>query len=152
MDLTEDQLIEKRIREEFKFESGISHADIDVHVNLGVVTLNGYVASHLEKMYAEQAAYRIKGVKKVIDHLGIKIPPAFRRSDEDIKSAVERIIKWNSGIEEDRVRVAVHKATVTLSGEVQFEYQKLRAKSLAEDVSGVIAVKNLIRVNSKLAA
>jgi osmotically-inducible protein OsmY len=152
MDTINDEQIEKQVKEELKWETGISHADIDVRVNMGIVTLEGYVSSHLEKMYAEHAASRVKGVKEVKDMLGIKIPTAFKRSDEDIKNAVERIIKWNSGISEDRLRVTVKKGVVTLTGEVRWEYQKLRAKNLAEDVSGVVGVKNLIRVISKLAA
>jgi osmotically-inducible protein OsmY len=147
-----DQLIEKQVKEELKFESGINHADIEVLVNNGLVTLTGYVSSHLEKVYAEHAASRVKGVSGVKDLLEIKVPQTFQRSDEQIKTAVERLIKWNCGIEDDRIHVTVKQGLVKLSGEVMWDYQKTRAKSLAEDVTGVVGVKNLIKVISRQAA
>lgn len=141
-----DLQIEKRVKEELRFESGLAGQRIQVKVSNGIVTLTGFVSSHLEKMFAEKTASRVQGVKGVEDKLEIKVPAAFKKSDEEIKNAVSKVIKWNSGVTEDCIMVSVKNGHVTLSGEVQWEYQKTRAKSLAEDVSGVVAVKNLIRV------
>jgi osmotically-inducible protein OsmY len=48
--------------------------------------------------------------------------------------------------------VKVKNGIVKLTGEVMWEYQKTRAKSLAEDVTGVTGVENKIKVISRQAA
>lgn len=70
------------------------------------------------------------------------------RTDVEIKKAVVDSIKWNSTIQEDRITVRVRNGWVTLTGNVDWPYQKLKAKLLAGDCTGVAGVTDYITVIS----
>lgn len=70
------------------------------------------------------------------------------KTDSEIKKAVLDSIKWNSTIPDDRINVTVKNGWVSLSGVVEWPFQKSKAKLLAEDSIGVAGVTNLITVVS----
>ncbi len=70
------------------------------------------------------------------------------KTDYEISKAVVDSIKWNSTIQEGRIEVTVKFGWVILSGTVDWQYQKSKAKLLAGDISGVAGVTNLITVCS----
>jgi osmotically-inducible protein OsmY len=74
------------------------------------------------------------------------------KTDAEIKRAVLSAIKWNSTIEEDQIVVRVNKGWITLEGQVQYEFQKTKAKNLAEDIIGAAGITNRITIASPMAA
>ena len=70
------------------------------------------------------------------------------KTDVEIKKAVLDSIKWNSTIQEGRVAVKVKNGWVTLLGNVDWHYQKLKAKLLARDCIGITGLTDLITVVS----
>jgi osmotically-inducible protein OsmY len=70
------------------------------------------------------------------------------KTDYEITRAVIESIRWNSTIQEGRIEVTVKHGWVTLSGIVDWQYQKSKAKLLAIDIAGVVGVTNLITVRS----
>ncbi len=70
------------------------------------------------------------------------------KTDYELLKAVVDSIKWNSTIQDGRIEVTVKHGWVTLSGTVDWQYQKSKAKLLAGDISGVAGVTNLITVCS----
>ncbi|MCE3260110.1 MAG: hypothetical protein K0S12_1751, partial [Bacteroidetes bacterium] len=71
------------------------------------------------------------------------------RSDSEIKKTAVKGITWNSSIDENHIQVEVKDGWVTLRGEVEHEYQKTKARNIAEDIIGVRGVTNLIHVNTQ---
>jgi osmotically-inducible protein OsmY len=116
-------------------------SEIHVDVSHGHVTLSGVVDSEAKKMEAEKTAVNLeKG-----DHVDNKI--TVQRSDEDIKNAVAKAIRYNITIDYSRIHIDVDNAWVTLSGEVEYEYQKSKAKHLTMDVRGVKGVTDKLTVD-----
>jgi hypothetical protein len=76
-------------------------------------------------------------------------PKGYRRSDERIREEVcDRLCsRWD--IEARGIEVSVANGEVTLAGDVPERRMKLRAESVADEVSGVSDVHNQIRVSSK---
>ncbi|HWY10659.1 MAG TPA: BON domain-containing protein [Bacteroidia bacterium] len=70
------------------------------------------------------------------------------KTDAEIKKAVLDSIKWNSTIQEGRVTVSVKNGWVTLTGNVDWQYQKLKSKLLAGDCIGAAGVTDFITVSS----
>ena len=70
------------------------------------------------------------------------------KTDIEIKKAVLDSIKWNSTIQEGRVTVSVKNGWVTLKGNVDWHYQKLKARLLARDCVGITGITDLITVIS----
>jgi osmotically-inducible protein OsmY len=65
---------------------------IGVSAHDGVVTLNGHVRNFSQKLAAEKAVGRVKGVKAVAEEIEVKLPFDVERGDEDIASAaIERL-------------------------------------------------------------
>ena len=90
----------------------------------GVVTLTGHVESLSEKLAAEQAAFRVRGVKAVAEEIEVRLPFERRRDDADIAAAAIDRLGWNDKIPADRVKVKVEKGWVTLTGTADWAFHK----------------------------
>ena len=80
---------------------------IGVLVKDGMVTLNGYATSYLEKWSAVNAVKRVTGVKAITDEIEVKLPDLDRRADADIALAAADLIAWSTTIPLDTVEVIV---------------------------------------------
>jgi len=74
------------------------------------------------------------------------LPGSLKRSDEDIGGAVANALEWNVAVPYDRVKVQVQDGLVTLSGEVDWWYQKNAAEDAVRKLVGVLLVSNNITV------
>ena len=70
------------------------------------------------------AARRVKGVKAVAEEIEVRLPFDTKRSDEDIAAAALDRLAWNVSVPKDSVRVTVESGWVTLTGQVDWWYQK----------------------------
>lgn len=142
--------IQKDVLEELDWEPSIDAEDIGVTVREGVVTLIGTVDTYAEKLEAEKAAFRIKGVQAVANDLEVKLAKTGRKTDTDIAAAAVQAIKWNVFVPDDRIRVTVENGWVTLQGEVPWQYQRDRALKAVRNLTGVRGVDNLLKVKPVL--
>jgi osmotically-inducible protein OsmY len=124
----------------------IASSEIAVTVKNGAVTLNGIVLTLDEKLCAERAVKNIKGVRAVANDIEVKLPAEMRKADEGIAEQIGRLLSWYSSLRNMDVHADVDDGRVTLTGEVDFLYQKaLVAERLAE-LAGVAAVSNQIKI------
>ena len=72
-----DALIQSNVISELKWEPSIKSAAIGVSVRDGIVTLDGYVNSFVEKITAEKVAFRVMGVKAVAQELKVRLPQSY---------------------------------------------------------------------------
>jgi osmotically-inducible protein OsmY len=110
------------------------------------VTLSGYVDSYVKKLVAERAAARVFGVRAVAEEIQVRLPGSLKRSDEDIAGMVASVLEWNVLVPHDRVKVQVQDGVVTLSGEVDWGYQKYSAEEAVHHLMGVVWLTNQIMV------
>jgi osmotically-inducible protein OsmY len=136
---------------ELEFEPSIDAAEIGVAVDNGVVTLSGHVPNYAQKIAAEKAAQRVKGVRAVAVDLEVRLPAEAKHDDDKIASRAANILSWSVGVG-DNVKVLVDGGWVTLSGEVPWFYQKQEAERLIRQLEGVIGVSNSVAVRSKVQA
>jgi osmotically-inducible protein OsmY len=142
-----DVEIKASVKHEIEFEHRDCVNDITVDVTAGNVTLSGVVDTYPKKIDAERAAYRVDEVQSVTNNIIVNI--SIERSDSEIKKTAVKGITWNSSIDENHIQVEVKDGWVTLRGEVEHEYQKTKARNIAEDIIGVRGVTNLIHVNTQ---
>ena len=93
-----------------------------------------------EKACAERAVKNIKGVRAIADDIEVKLPAQMRKADEHIAEQISRLLTWYSSLRNMDVRAEVDDGHVTLTGEVDFLYQKsLAAERVAEleSVAGI---------------
>jgi osmotically-inducible protein OsmY len=144
-----DEELQQEILREFKYEASLQPNEIGVAVKDGVVTLTGQVDSYLKRWAAEEAAHRVRGVKAVANDIEVKLPTSAERTDADIAAAVTRALEWDAAIDIDKIDVTVSKGWVTLSGEVEWGFQRADAERVARRITGVRGVSNLITVRPR---
>ena len=134
---------------ELKWDPKISSAsDIGVAVKDGVVTLTGFVPSFWEKDAAEKAAKRVYGVKGVANDIAVK--PLWQRIDPEIARDAVHELESHVSIPADRIKVTVKDGWITLEGTVDWEFQKILAKSAVKKLKGVTGVTNKIEIKPKV--
>jgi osmotically-inducible protein OsmY len=126
----------------------IGSSEIAVTVKHGAVTLNGIVLTLDEKNCAERAVKNIKGVRAVANDVEVK-PEEMRRADEGIAEQIGRLLSWYSSLRNMDVSANVDDGHVTLTGEVDFLYQKALVAERVAELAGVSAVSNQIKIRER---
>lgn len=147
--MSDDKTLKQDVLDELKWEPSVTVAHIGVTAHDGVVTLSGHVKSFMEKLTAEKAANRVKGVKAVAEELEVRLPFDHRRDDEDIAAAAMHRLSWDASVPPDSVKVRVEKGDVTLTGEVEWNYQKVAAGRDITGLLGVLRVSNQITIKPR---
>jgi osmotically-inducible protein OsmY len=147
-----DLQLRQDVLDELEFEPSVNAAHIGVAANKGVVTLSGFVTSYAEKAAAERATRRVKGVKAIAEEIEVRLPSHTKRADDDIAARAVDILKWQVGLPADRIKVKVEKGGVTLTGEVDWQFQRTDAEYAVHKLTGVTHVANQIRVASAVHA
>ena len=150
--MSEDSELQKAVLAEFDWEPSVTAGHIGVTANAGVVTLSGHVDSYAGKLAAETAARRVKGVKALAEEIEVRLPFDARRTDDEIAAAAIGRIAWNVAIPRDSVSVKVERGWVTLSGQVDFWYQKEAAEQEVRPLMGVTGVSNQATINPRVDA
>ena len=139
-----DHELQQNVHNALDWEPSIDATAIGVTVNDGVVTLRGDVASYSEKHAAERVALHVYGVKAVANDLNVRLISSYQRNDSDIAKAAVTALKWNTLLPADRLGVAVTDGWVTLTGTVDWQYQRDAAARAMRDLTGVKGVTNSI--------
>ena len=139
-----DKQVQNAVMDELDFEPSIDAANIGVAVEGGVVTLTGHVSTYAEKIAAERAARRVKGVRAIAQEIEVRYPSDKKTADDEIAKRALSVLKWDTTIPPDAVKVTVQKGLVTLAGEVLWQYQKNAAGDAVRKLSGVTGVINSI--------
>jgi osmotically-inducible protein OsmY len=150
--MNSDLQLRQDVLDELEFEPSVNAAHIGVTANHGVVTLTGFVRSYVEKTIAERAARRVKGVKAIAEEIEVRLPSDRKRADDEIAARAIEILKWQVGFPAERIRVKVEKGIVTLTGDVDWQFQRAEADHVVHKLSGVVGVLNQIRVASPVHA
>lgn len=145
-----DTQLQQDVLAELKWEASVNAADIGVEVKDGVVTLAGHVNSYSEKWGAERAAQRVSGVKALAIEMDVRLFGLGKRNDTEIAQAAENIVQWISVLPKDSVHLLVEDGWITLSGEVEWQYQKQTASEAIRHLMGVTGVSNQITIGPKL--
>ena len=122
---------------------------IEVAAMDGVVTLSGEVDSYFKKWSAYRTAGRVSGVKDIIDDIKVKLPGSFKLADEEIGLSAVHAIELNLSIPHDRIHVRVQEGSITLTGEVDWAYQREAAEGAVRNLRGVVWVSDQITIKPR---
>ena len=145
-----DKQIQLDVLAELKWEPSVNATHIGVEVIDGVVTLAGHVDSFAEKWDAERAAQRVHGVKALAIELDVKLAGSSERTDADIARSAENVLQWMTYLPKDAVKVMVENGWITLTGEVEWGYQRQSAASAVRYLMGVKGVSDQIAAKPKM--
>ena len=142
-----DKILQQLVIDELDFDPSIDAVAIGVAVENGVVTLTGHVADYAQKVAAERAAWRVKGVKAIAQEIEVRVPSARKQNDDEIAQRAINILAWNTLVPNDRIRIKVADGWVTLSGQVDWNYQRVAAENEVRKLGGVVGVFNEIQLS-----
>jgi len=145
-----DNQLQQDVLAELRWEPSINAARIGAQVTEGIVTLSGKVGSYSEKCEAEQAAQRVAGVRGLAVDIDVALAGSALRSDADIAHAAETVLQWTNYLPRDSVKVLVEHGWVTLSGIVDWDYQRQAAARAVRHLLGVIGVSDQIAIGEKV--
>ena len=143
-----DKQVQQDVLAELDWEPSVNAAHIGVEVKGGVVTLAGHVSSWAEKHHAEQAAQRVSGVKALAVEMDVNLPGVSKRSDSDIAVSAKNALEWTTFAPNNAVRVKVEGGQVTLTGDLDWEYQRQATGRAVRYLLGVTGVKNQITLKN----
>ncbi len=142
----DDKELRDEIMRELEFEPSIDAIHIGVAVDNGVATLTGHVATLAERTAAEAAVRRVRGVRAIAQEIEVRSPSDKKTADDEIAQRAIDIISWDATIPADAVQVKVRHGWVTLTGELDWQYQKKAAEEDVHKLTGVKGVLNEIKL------
>lgn len=147
-----DSQLQQDVMAELQWEPAVHAEQIGVEVKDGVVTLAGHVDSYPAKWNAERAAQRVAGVKALAVEIDVKLNGSSQRSDSDIAHSVKNVLLWTTYLPQDSVKVMVEGGWVTLTGQVQWGFQRTTAVAAVRYLAGVKGLSDQITIKPSTSA
>lgn len=145
--MTSDAALRSDIEEELDFEPSLDATSIGIAVKEGVATWIGHVSTYAQKVAAERAVGRVKGIRAVAEEMIVRLPLDARHDDEDeIALRAASVLSWTLNVPDDTVHVKLEKGWVTLTGDIDWQYQRQSAELGVRRLGGVMAVSNKINI------
>jgi osmotically-inducible protein OsmY len=144
-----DQDLKNDVLAELAWDPRLHSNEIGVIAKDGAVTLTGMVRSYAERLAAERAAKRVKGVRAIAQAIEVKLPEQIAQSDEGIAERIARLLTWNSTFRNTNVLAEVRRGYVTLTGEVEWPHQSRTAEQRVGELEGVVGIANCIKVRER---
>jgi osmotically-inducible protein OsmY len=140
-----DAELKSAVAAELTWAAGVDSAHIGVAVLDGGVTLSGEVDSYPEKLIAEHAALRVRGITAVAQEITVR-NQWMEMNDTDIareaREALERAVDVPTGT----VKATVHDHIVTLTGQVPWQFQREAAGRAVHYLRGVRDIANAVAI------
>ena len=150
--MSQDTHLQLSVLAELEWEPSITAAHIGVAANAGGDHTHRHVESYAQKHAAEAAARRVKGVLAVAENLEVQVPFERKRGDEEIAAAILDRLAWDVSVPRDAVQARVEQGWVTLTGEVDWHYQREAAEQDVRRLHGVIGVSNQVSMKRRVNA
>jgi osmotically-inducible protein OsmY len=142
--LTEkDVRLRDAVVQQLEWDPAVEASGIGVTTRGGAVTLTGAINTYAGKLAAERAAKRVAGVRAVANDLEVTLGAG--RTDADIAADAATMLKLHHEVP-DSVQATVHHGHVTLTGTVDWHYQRIQAEKAVRFIRGVRQVVDRITV------
>ena len=142
----DDKQLQKSLSAALDWAPDAPSAHIGVMAKDGVGTLTGHVARYAEKVAAERVASRIKGVRAIAEEIEVRNLGQVTTDDESIAAEAVNILSWDTMLPSGRIGVKVEHGWVSLTGEVDWQYQRALAAQDMHRLNGVKGISNQIKL------
>jgi len=138
-----DVHVRNAVMRELERDPEVDAGAVGIAAKNGTVTLTGYIDTYSGKLAAERAAKRVHGVRAVANDVEVRL--RLDRTDVDIATDAVRALELRDSIPVG-VQAVVHNGHVTLTGKVNWLFQKRDAEKAVKHIRGVRHVSNYIAV------
>lgn len=140
--------LRKYVLEELAFDPRVDASGIGVSVDERIVKLTGHVHSLADKIAVAQAVERVKGVRGVVLDVEVRCPPDSHVSDEVLVKRATDVLAWDNSLPKGAVKVTVDQGCLTLTGSVDWQFQRSGIESDLRCLAGVIDIDNQIAIRA----
>lgn len=140
--------LQKDILEELAWDPLVPETRVGVAVKDGVVTLTGHLDTYAEKVAVKHAVERVTGVKSIAMEVDVVPLGIHQRSDTEIASAIEHVLAWSTSVPREKIKVVVEKGSVTLSGELDWNFQRKAIERMIRPLKGVVGINDNIHLKT----
>ena len=134
------ELLRDAVLAELQWMPSVDSTRIGVSVDGACVTLTGSVPTYPETLLAVKATLAVRGIAAVAQEMTVRGPWAPATDLEIARQAADAVDRAVNV--PDTVKVSVREHTVTLSGDVAWQYQREAALRAVNYIHGVTAVVN----------
>jgi osmotically-inducible protein OsmY len=146
----DDKHLQQSVSAALEWAPDVTSAHIGVTAKDGVVTLSGHVMRFAEKVAAERVASQVKGVRAIAEEIEVRFPGQVTTDDEAIAAKAVAVLSWNTMLPSGRIEVKVEHGWVSLSGEVDWQYQRALAAQDIHRLDGVKGISNKIQLATQI--
>jgi osmotically-inducible protein OsmY len=150
--MNKDVGLKNAVEAELAWVPFVDAAHIGVTAENGIVSLTGHVPTYAQKLAVEKAVKRIKGVCGIAEELEVRLVASFGNDDDEVAKRVANILDWGASVPKGSVKVQVTKGIVTLTGEVDWQFERNDAESGVRLLNGVRGLINQITVKPHVMA
>ncbi|WP_434318478.1 BON domain-containing protein [Leifsonia sp. P73] len=143
-----DLTVRRAVESELAWTPDVTAPAIGVSVEGGVVTLTGEVGTLHERIAAVDAVQRVAGVRTVADELRLPEPGGDPHG-RTLAAAVDGILAWTAGVPRTGIHADVQGHRVVLTGEVEWDSERVAAKRAVERLHGVHQVESRIELTRR---
>jgi len=144
--------VKRDVEDEIRYDPDAESADIAVLVYGGILTLTGSVHSCRQKLHVDTLARRISGGMTVANEIQVRFGGSDSRPDpevaRDLIASLNEVLPFSCG----HIKSTVKDGWITLAGELEWNYQLLRASGCSGRVTGAVGVKESIRLAARAGA
>ncbi len=145
----DDKTLRQAVVDALDWNPAIDAAHVGVAARDGVITLSGHVPNYTQKLEAERTARNVRGVTAIAEEIEVRYPGDIYPTDEEIASRAVQVLDWDISVPLDHVKVKVTRGWVTLSGELNWDYQRRNAEADVRKLDGVVGVINQVELKHR---
>jgi osmotically-inducible protein OsmY len=142
-----EQWVRDAVLRQLYWEPGLDATMVGVTAQDGIITLSGYVETYAAKLAAERAARKVLGVRGIANELDVRL--THDRIDPDIARDALDALKARVDVPRG-LGVTVRDGHVTLTGEVEWHFQKQAAEKAVKYLRGVRGISNQITMKPRI--
>lgn len=145
--LMNSEKLRRYLRDQLTTDPRIDASGIDVRVDDRLVTVSGHVPSYIDKWAIKHAVLALKGVRGLALDIEVACPVECAVADDEIARRATSRLALNSAIPQGAIKVTVNNGRVTLTGTVDWQFQRALAEHDVEFLAGVTDITNNITLS-----
>ena len=146
--LSSDKVKKQEIIDQLSWNDSVNADNIQVEVSGNTALLEGIVPNYASKISAAINANMIRGINHVENNLKVELPVKSNLPDDkEITENIFNILRWQSNVSTENLKVESNEGIVTLSGTTETLWGRNQAEAIVNGIHGVLGVVNKIKVN-----
>jgi osmotically-inducible protein OsmY len=141
--------LESSVKDALDWNPQVDARHVAVSAEGGALTLSGYVPTFLAKVRAVNTAEGVFGVKAVADELEVRLQKPFEKDDSSIAESIARVFETNVDLAKFDLKAKVAYGHVTLTGIVDWNFEREEAQRAVARILGVSLILNDITVKPR---